>query len=75
MVLGIVFLVIVGKMFSQYLNYRSEKKQLKNDMSSPVLSKINKQEKKIENLEKRIQIIESIVTDEEFKLNQKFKNL
>ncbi len=74
MILGIVFLVMVAKMFSQYLKYKAEN-QKGHEVNSSLLSQINKQEKKIENLENRIESLESIITSEEFKLKQKFDEL
>ncbi len=75
MVLGIVFLIVAAKMFSQYLKYKSENLKTDNEINSSLLSRIDKQEKKIDSLENRIESLESIITSEEFKLDQKFKNL
>ncbi len=76
MVIGIVFLGVIAGMFNKYLDYKKSLNKKRNELDEQIISKELTQQKMInEEFEKRIQALESIVTSEEYDLNQKFKGL
>ncbi len=80
MVLGIM-VIIFGSIFGYlsfitYLNYRKKLLKSQGMFNIDSISKeITKQKMVIKDMESRIQTLESIVTKEDYELNQKFKKL
>jgi predicted Holliday junction resolvase-like endonuclease len=76
MVIVIVFLGVIAGMFNKYLEYKKSLNKKRNELDEQIISKELTTQKMInKELEKRIQALESIVTSDEYDLNQKFKGL
>ncbi len=76
MVIVIVFLGVIAGMFNKYLEYKKSLNKKRNELDEQIISKELTTQKMINNeFEKRIQALESIVTSDEYDLNQKFKGL
>jgi uncharacterized membrane protein len=76
MVIAIVFLGVLAGMFNRYLDYKKSLNKKRNELDEQIISEeLTKQKMINEEFEKRIQALESIVTSEEYDLNQKFKGL
>ena len=80
MVLGILFIIfgfVFGSiMFNRYISYKKSLLSDKQRMDEAFVTKELKMQKRIiQDLTDRIEVLESIVTKEDFGLNQKFKEL
>jgi hypothetical protein len=63
-------------MFNRYLDYKKSLNKKRNELDEQIISEeLTRQKMVNEEFEKRIQALESIVTSEEYDLNQKFKGL
>ncbi len=76
LVLGILAIIFGFLFFSRYIGYKKSmlKHGLNHDQESISMA-LAKQKKINEDLEKRIQVLESIVTRENYGLEQKFREL
>jgi uncharacterized protein HemX len=75
----VIVIVLIGTgagIFKTYLQHKENisKKQSKLD-TEELCARCEDQEKVIRNLTKRIEVLESIVIQDEFELNRKFKDL
>ena len=80
MVLGILFIIfgfVFGSvMFNRYISYKKSLLRDRQKMDEAFLTKELKMQKRIiKDLADRIEALESIVTKEDYGLNQKFKEL
>jgi len=67
MVLGIVIVVTLAKIINNYMKYKTSN----NETMSGLDQRINK----LEELEERIKVLEAIITDQNYDLDQKIKSL
>ena len=76
MVIAIVFLGVIAGMFNRYLDYKKSLHKKRNELDEQIISKELTEQKMINReLEKRIEALESIITSEEYELDQKFRRL
>lgn len=67
MVLGIVIVVSLAKIFNNYMKYKTS--------NSETMSDLDQRVNKLEELEERIKVLETIITDQNYDLDQKIKSL
>ena len=68
MVIFIVFLSLAAGVANNYIKRRS-------DAGSPANEELNQRLAKLDSLDERVRTLEKIVTDRDFELKEKFRNL
>jgi len=76
-ILLIIFGFVFGSvMFGRYMSYKKSLLKERQGVNAKSISiELEEQKKIIADLANRIQVLESIVTQEDYELNQKFKHL
>ncbi len=67
MVLGIVIVTAIAKIISNFMQYKT--------MNNESMSGMDERLHKLEDLEERIKTLETIITDQNYDLDQKIKSL
>ena len=76
MVLGIVLIGAISKMYYHYVKNKSETTRHMSELETKFkMTEGAKQGKRIENLEKRVQALETIVIEKDYELKKKFETL
>lgn len=67
MILGVVFITTIAGIINNFMKFKSK--------STESLDVMDDRIQKLENLEERIKVLETIITDQKYDLDQKIKSL